>query len=64
MIVTTSPGGGADITMRAVGAKLTKIWGQRVVDHRTGCSGVIGLEIAAKTRPDGHALHRTTLRTI
>ncbi len=57
VIVTTSPGGGADITMRTVGQKLTEMWGQPiVVDNRTGGSGVIGLEIAAKSPPDGHTL--------
>ena len=57
VIVTTSPGGGVDITMRTVGQKLTESWGQAVVvDNRTGASGVIGLDLAAKAPPDGHTL--------
>src|SRR5258706_1357148 len=56
-IVTTSAGGGVDITMRTVGQKLTETWGQPVVvDNRTGASGVIGLDLAAKSPPDGHTL--------
>ncbi len=43
--------------MRTLGQKLTESWGQAVVvDNRTGASGVIGLEIAAKSPPDGHTL--------
>ena len=57
VIVTTSPGGGADITMRTLGQKLTESWGQTVVvDNRIGASGVIGLELAARAPPDGHTL--------
>jgi len=56
-IVTTSAGGGVDITMRTVGQKLTESWGQPVVvDNRTGASGVIGLDLAARSPPDGHTL--------
>jgi tripartite-type tricarboxylate transporter receptor subunit TctC len=57
IIVTTAAGGGADITMRTIGQKLTEAWGRAVVvDNRIGASGVIGLEIAAKSPPDGHTL--------
>jgi tripartite-type tricarboxylate transporter receptor subunit TctC len=57
VIVTTSPGGGVDITMRTVGQKLTESWGRAVVvDNRTGASGIIGLDLAAKAPPDGHTL--------
>ena len=41
-IVTTSAGGGVDITMRTVCQKLTETWGQPVVvDNRTGASGIM-----------------------
>ena len=57
VIVTTSPGGGVDITTRTLGQKLTESWEQAVVvDKRTGASGVIGLELAARAPPDGHTL--------
>src|SRR5258705_9946957 len=56
-IVTTSAGGGVAITMRTVGQKLPETWGQPVVvDNRTGASGVIGLDLAAKSPPDGYTL--------
>src|SRR4029453_8270077 len=63
VIVTTSPGGGVDITMRTVGQKLTESWGRAVVvDNRTGASGIIGLDLAAKAPPDGHPLVVITAR--
>jgi hypothetical protein len=43
--------------MRTVGQKLTETWGRAVVvDNRTGASGIIGLDLAAKAPPDGHTL--------
>jgi tripartite-type tricarboxylate transporter receptor subunit TctC len=51
------PGGGTDITARAVAAKLTERWGQQViVDNRPGAAGAIGVEITAAAAPDGYTL--------
>jgi tripartite-type tricarboxylate transporter receptor subunit TctC len=51
------PGGGTDITARAVAAKLTERWGQQViVDNRPGAAGTIGVEITATAPPDGYTL--------
>ena len=51
------PGGGADITSRTVGQKLTEAWGQQViVDNRPGGNGIVGMEIAARANPDGYTL--------
>lgn len=61
IIVTTSAGGGVDITARTMGQKLSDIWGHTVVvDNRTGASGIIGLELAARSPPDGHTLIMVT----
>src|SRR6185503_13664216 len=52
VIILVVPGGGADITSRAVGQKLTEAWGQQViVDNRPGANG-----IAAHSTPDGYTL--------
>ena len=60
-IVPIAPGGGADITTRAVGQKLTALWGQTVVvDNRAGGTGTIGLETAANARPDGYTISLVT----
>ena len=57
IINTVAPGGGSDITTRAVGQKLTEAWGQQViVDNRPGGGGIVGMEIAAHANPDGYTL--------
>lgn len=56
-IVPNAPGGGTDITARAIGQKLTETWGQTiVVDNRAGGTGTIGLDIAAKSPGDGYTI--------
>jgi len=57
MIIPFPPGGGTDLTGRAIGQKLTEKWGQSVVvDNRSGANGVIGADLAAKSLPDGYTL--------
>jgi len=51
------PGGGTDITARAIAAKLTERWGQQViVDNRAGAAGAIGVELTATAVPDGYTI--------
>ena len=57
VIILVVPGGGADVTSRTVGQKLTESWGQQViVDNRPGGNGIVGMEIAARSNPDGYTL--------
>lgn len=57
LIVPFSAGGGTDVVARAIGPKLSEIWGQNVVvDNRVGASGTIGLQAMGKAPPDGHTL--------
>ena len=57
MIVPYPPGGGSDITGRAIGAKLNEFLGQTfVIDNRPGATGLIGTELAAKAAGDGHTI--------
>ena len=56
-IVTTTPGGPADGQARVMAEHLTALLKQQfVVDNRSGASGRIGVEIAAKSAPDGHTI--------
>jgi tripartite-type tricarboxylate transporter receptor subunit TctC len=55
IIVPFPPVGAADLLTRTVGQKLTEAWGQTViVDNRPGAGGNLGVEIAAKSTPDGY----------
>lgn len=57
MIVPYPPGGGSDLTGRAIGLKLNASLGQTVViDNRPGATGLIGTEIAAKAPADGYTI--------
>ena len=57
LIVPFAPGGGADISARAIAAKLTERFKEQVVvDNRPGAGGNVGVELAAKAPPDGYTL--------
>lgn len=57
IIVPQAAGGGLDIAVRAVANKLAEFWGQQIiVDNRAGANGIIGVEMAAKAKPDGYTL--------
>ncbi len=55
VIVPYAAGGNTDFTARAIGAKLTDVFGQQViVDNRPGGATNIGTEVVAKAPPDGY----------
>lgn len=57
MIVPYPAGGGTDIISRTVAQKLGEKWGQQVVvDNRSGANGIIGTDLAAKSKPDGYTV--------
>ncbi|AOY93668.1 LacI family transcriptional regulator [Cupriavidus sp. USMAA2-4] len=57
IILPFAPGGGTDLATRLVAQKLSQLWGQPVVvDNRPGAAGNVGLEVAARARPDGYTL--------
>lgn len=57
VLVGFQPGGGVDISARAIGQKLSDALGQSVVvDNRPGASGNIAADIVAKSAPDGYTL--------
>ena len=57
LIAHSSPGGTSDILGRLMAHKLTEALGQQVVvENRAGASGIIGVEVAAKSAPDGYTM--------
>ena len=57
MIVGVPPGGTTDIFGRMVAAKLGERLGRQiVVDNRPGASGIIAIDLVAKSQPDGYTL--------
>jgi len=57
VIVPFPPGGATDIVGREIADKLSRSLGQPfVVENRSGASGNIGMEAAARSAPDGYTL--------
>ncbi len=57
LVLPYAPGGGADVVGRPLAQRLYEKLGKPVVaDNRGGASGNIGMEIVAKSPPDGYTL--------
>lgn len=57
LVVPWAAGGSSDAIARAVAQRMGETLGQSmIVDNRSGASGRIGLEMAAKSAPDGYTL--------
>jgi tripartite-type tricarboxylate transporter receptor subunit TctC len=51
------PGGSTDALARIVAQRLSEAWGQQViVENRGGAGGTIGVELAARSAPDGYTI--------
>ena len=62
MIAPFPPGGSVDITARLIAEPLARELGGRIViDNRSGASGNIGMEAAARAAPDGYTLVLNTI---
>ena len=65
LISPFAPGGGADITARAIAPKLSTALGQQViVDNRGGAGGMVGVDLGAKAPPDGYTIVLATIGNI
>jgi len=57
LILPFPPGGPSDILGRAMSQKLGEQMGQQVIaDNRPGAGGNLGMEVAAKSPPDGYTI--------
>ena len=57
LIVPYPPGGSTDITARIMGERMGTELGQRfLVDNRPGAGGNLGMDAAARAKPDGYTL--------
>jgi tripartite-type tricarboxylate transporter receptor subunit TctC len=62
LIAPFPPGGSVDITARLIGEPLGNLLGTRiVVENRSGASGNIGMEAAARAAPDGYTIVLNTI---
>ena len=64
-IVGFAPGGATDIMARALGQKLTEVFGQQIiVDNRAGGAGIIAATLAKESPPDGYTIFFGTISTL
>jgi tripartite-type tricarboxylate transporter receptor subunit TctC len=57
LVVPYAPGGVVDFIGRTIGQRLSTQVGQPVVvDNRPGAGGIIGVDYAARSAPDGHTI--------
>ena len=56
-VISGSPGSTSDLSARFAAQKFNERWGQpAIVDNRPAAGGIIGLDTAARSAPDGHTL--------
>ena len=57
IIVPFAPGGPNDLIVRLVGPRLGELWSQPVIiENRPGAGATTGMEVVAKSAPDGYTL--------
>jgi tripartite-type tricarboxylate transporter receptor subunit TctC len=56
-VIPVPPGGSTDLLGRIIGQQWAELMGQQVIiDNRGGAAGIIGVENAARSAPDGYTL--------
>ncbi len=57
LVVGSTPGGGTDISARALAPKLSEYLGQQfIIENRAGATTTIGVNFVARSAPDGYTL--------
>jgi tripartite-type tricarboxylate transporter receptor subunit TctC len=57
IVVTAAAGGVTDTVARAIGQRLSEKWGQQIViENKGGGAHIVGAQMVASAKPDGHTL--------
>src|SRR5688572_21361922 len=57
LIVPLAAGGATDVFARAIGQKLSEMWGQPVIiENKPGANQIVGMEFGARAAPDGYTI--------
>jgi tripartite-type tricarboxylate transporter receptor subunit TctC len=57
IVVTAAAGGVTDVVARALGQRLSEMWGQQIIiENRGGGAHILGAAAVANAAPDGHTL--------
>jgi tripartite-type tricarboxylate transporter receptor subunit TctC len=61
VVVPFPAGGSTDVGARLIAERLTQAFGQQVyVENKSGANGILGIEDAARSKPDGYTILVTT----
>ena len=61
LVIGSFPGGGIDLVGRIIAQKMSENLRQQViVDNRGGANGIIGMDLVAKSAPDGYTFYMGT----
>ena len=64
IVVPFPPVGAADLLSRTIAQKLSEMWGHQViVENRPGAGGNLGVEVVAKSPPDGYTAVMSPITT-
>ena len=65
LVVTFAPGSSPDIVARTIATPLAQVLGQPlVIENRAGAGGTVGVDLVAKSPPDGYTLMVTAGSTM
>jgi tripartite-type tricarboxylate transporter receptor subunit TctC len=65
MIVPFAPGGASDFVARLIQPTMSEVLGKQVViENRAGAAGNVGMDLAARAKPDGYTLFLGNVGTV